>query len=587
VAYQREDIEQVRAATNLVELVSEVTKVRRSGRSVSAICPFHQEKTPSLSVDPGRGLYHCFGCGNSGDVFRFVQETQGLGFSDAVELLARRAGITLRIDPEAAKRQTRRAGLVDAVAKAVDFYHDRLRSAPDAGEARSYLRGRNYDGDVVDRYQIGYSPDAWDGLVSHLKAAKVSESDMVGAGLVSKSRQGRLVDRFRGRVMFPIYDLRGDPVGFGARLLAGEGPKYLNSPETALYQKSRLLYGLNWSKSEIVRSGYSVVVEGYTDVIAMDMAGLPVAVATCGTALGEDHLDLLRRFSERVVLAFDADVAGAGASLRGFERSVPGDLDLRVAELPTNLDPADLVLSGEIDALRKAVEESQPLLQFRIEQELAGFDLTETEARIRGVRAAAKLVGRHPDRLVRSEYAVQLSRRTGVDLDDITAIVEQAARAEATPPDSTARPSMERLSGQQKAEREWLRLMLDNHPGVASADIDVTVITSPLNVAAYAMLEPVVVGLEVGAAPDLGSLLGEDDSEPAVLLRELAMDQRPMAEPEDLVRKLQVGALERRIENLQAQLRRVDPEHDKEEHAALFSELIALERERRDLGDLD
>lgn len=387
--------------------------------------------------------------------------------------------------------------------------------------------------------------------------------------------------------MFPIYDLRGDPVGFGARLLAGEGPKYLNSPETALYQKSRILYGLNWSKSEIVRSGHSVVVEGYTDVIAMDLAGLPVGVATCGTALGEDHLDLLRRFSERVVLAFDADAAGAGASLRGFEHSVPGDLDLRVAELPVGLDPADLVFSGEIDALRKAVEESQPLLRFRIEQELAGFDLSEPEAHIRGLRAAAELVARHPDRLVRDHYAVELSRLTGDDPNEIKVLVERAARAAATPQEPAARPATTRLSGQEKAEREWLRLMLENHPGVAEADIDASVITTPLNVAAYELLEPVVAGLESGQLPDLGSPLGDDDSEPAVLLRELAMQQVPRADPKELAIKLQVGAMERRIDDLRAQLRRIDPEQDKEVHASLFSELIALERERRDLGDLD
>ena len=321
MAYSREDIDRVRERTDLVELASEVTRVKRSGRSVMAVCPFHSEKTPSLSIDPGRGLFHCFGCGKSGDVFGWVQETQGLGFSDALELLARRAGVTLTIDPDAAKHRDRRERLIDAIERSVAFYNERLKSGDDAGHARGYLRSRGYDADVVDRFHLGYSPEAWDTLVTHLRDAGVKDEAMTAAGLASRSRRGGLVDRFRNRLMFPIYDVRGDAVGFGARLLDGDGPKYLNSPETPIYHKSRLLYGLNWSKSQIVRSDESVVVEGYTDVIAFHLAEMPVAVATCGTALGEEHLDLLRRFSKRVVLAFDADEAGAGrcgAGLRTF-----------------------------------------------------------------------------------------------------------------------------------------------------------------------------------------------------------------------------------------------------------------------------
>jgi DNA primase len=465
VAYPREEIDRVRERTDLAELAAEITKVKRSGRSVMAVCPFHQEKTPSLSIDGARGLYHCFGCGKSGDVFRWVQETNGLDFRESVEFLARRAGVTLTEKPGAEKRRGRREELVRATEAAVEFYHERLKTGDDAGDARSYIRGRGYDGEIVGKFLIGYSPDSWDTLTRHLKARKFSEDVLVGAGLASKAKTGRLVDRFRGRVMFPIHDLRGDPVGFGARLLLGDGPKYLNSPETQIYHKSRLLYGLNWAKSDIVRSGQAVVVEGYTDVIGFAIADMPVAVATCGTALGEEHLDLLRRFTERVVLAFDADEAGAGAALRGFEKSVPGDLDLRVAALPVGRDPADLVFDGEIEALRKATSESIPLLQFRIEQELGRFDLTEAEARGRGVGAAAELIARHPAPVVRHEYAVLLSRRTGVDLPVVEQAVARAARRAAGRPDEERRaPHTKPLTGEEKVERELLRLVLANDP---------------------------------------------------------------------------------------------------------------------------
>ncbi|OFW62616.1 MAG: DNA primase, partial [Actinobacteria bacterium RBG_16_67_15] len=272
MAYRREDIERVRDATDLVELVAEVTKVRRSGRSVMAVCPFHQEKTPSMSVDAARGLYHCFGCGKSGDLFRFIQDTQAVDFSDAVELLARRSGVTLHEDAEASQRRDRRQILVDATTLAVAFFHDSLKTGADAGGARGYLRSRGYDGTVVDRFAIGYSPPHGEALVGYLRRCKVPEDVMVTAGLAVRARTGNVFDRFRGRVMFPIYDVRGDAVGFGARLLeGGEGPKYLNSPETPIYHKSSLLYGLNWAKSEIVRGGHSVVVEGYTDVIGLHL----------------------------------------------------------------------------------------------------------------------------------------------------------------------------------------------------------------------------------------------------------------------------------------------------------------------------
>lgn len=379
--------------------------------------------------------------------------------------------------------------------------------------------------------------------------------------------------------MFPIYDVRGDAVGFGARLLDGDGPKYLNSPETPIYHKSRLLYGLNWAKSEIVRSDESVVVEGYTDVIAFHLAEMPVAVATCGTALGEEHLDLLRRFSKRVVLAFDADEAGAGAAERGFERSVPGDLDLRVAVLPEGRDPADLVGEGDVDELRGSIDSSVPLLQFRIDRELRKFDLTEPEARGRAVRAAAALISLHPDAVVRQEYAVLVSRRTGVEVAVIESTLSGSRSGTAEPGQAAELP----LTGSQRTERELLRLLLANDKGIRSHEISADLLADPLDRAAFEIVMPLVASLEPGMAPDLGSTIGSDDRAEAVLLRALAMVQRPPADADDVMNMLKQEMVKRRIRVLEADLDLIDVNVDPQGYSDRFEQLKELQNERREL----
>lgn len=581
VAYSREDIERIRERTDLAELAAEVTKVKRSGRSVMAVCPFHQEKTPSLSIDPGRGLFHCFGCGKSGDIFGWIQESQSVDFREAVELLARRAGITLTQTPGEAKRRGRREELVRATQAAVDFYRERLKTGGDAGVARRYLRGRGYAGDVVDRFNLGYSPDAWDELTLYLKGRGFTEQTLSEAGLASRSRVGRLIDRFRGRIMFPIFDLRGDPVGFGARQLEGDGPKYLNTSETPIYHKSNLLYGLNWAKGEIVRRGESVVVEGYTDVIALHLAGQPIAVATCGTALGENHLDLLRRFSERVLLAFDADEAGAGAALRGFDMAVPGDLDLRVVTLPEGRDPADLVGEGDEHLLVAAMKESTPLLQFSVDRELAKHDLAEAEARGRAIRAAAAMVARHHDRLVRHEYAVSISRRTGVELRLVEESVTNARRQRQPETTRPARPSFHKLSGMEKAERELLRLIMTNRIEVRRQEIDETLFGDDAHLAAFRHIWPEIETLDPGVAPDLGRILGSGETDEARLLAELALEDRPESDPADVINRLKVGTVTRRIEQLQRELESLSGTG--QEYSDKLEELLALQQQKQRL----
>lgn len=576
MAYPREDIERIRERTDLAELAAEVTKVKKSGRSVMAVCPFHQEKTPSLSIDPARGLFHCFGCGKSGDIFGWVEETQSVDFREAVELLARRAGVTLTESPGEAKKRGRREELVRATEAAVEFYRKRLKSGSDAGSARSYLRGRGYESDVVDRFDIGFSPDGWDELTQHLRSRGFKDRTLADAGLASRNRAGRMIDRFRGRIMFPIFDLRGDPVGFGARRLDGDGPKYLNTSETYIYHKSRLLYGLNWAKGEVVRRGESVVVEGYTDVIALHLAGHPVAVATCGTALGEEHLDLLRRFSERVLLAFDADEAGAGAALRGFDMAIPGELDLRVVQLPEGRDPADLVGEGDEQLLLNAMKESIPLLQFSLDRELARHDLDEPEARGRAVNAAANMIARHHDAVVRHEYAVIVSRRTGVDLELVESAVARSSRARK--PEHRREPrqgARRRLSGTEKAEQELLRLVMANTPAIRALDLSPELFTDDLHRNAFELAWAEVGPLSPGAVPDLGKVIGRGETAATQILAELALRDTPTSDPVEVINRLKVAGLNRRIEELQRLVDQGDSDR--------LHELLALQQEKQSL----
>ncbi|MGQ0848557.1 MAG: DNA primase [Actinomycetota bacterium] len=568
--YRRVDIDRVRAATNLVDLVGAVTTVKRQGRAFVAVCPFHQEKTPSLSLDPARGLYHCFGCGKGGDVFTFIEETQGLDFNESVELLAGSAGIQLETDPGVVKRRGEHDELVDAVRKAVEVYQTMLRSAPDAGPARAYLRGRGIGAETVDDYLIGYAPEreSWDALITALREKGVKDRTMLNAGLARRGRGGKLYDLFRRRVVFPIFDLRGDPVGFGGRGIEGASPKYLNSPESRLYQKSRLLYGLNRAKGAIARSQEAVVVEGYFDVIACHRAGVETAVATCGTALGEDHFDLLRRFTDRVVLAFDSDQAGAGAALRGDQLKAPVDLDfdLRVAEMPDGMDPADLVQAERGADLAKAVKASRPLLQFRLEKEIGKHNLTEPEGRARAIKNTVRLLGRVTDPVARGEYVRFAARLIGVDVPTI----ELAFGGERRGGPKAVGAAVEQ---HDPVQHEMLRLVLDNPVELQNISIDRSWFDGDL-LEAY---DEVVARRNTtpGGTPlDLNGL------EHFELLSRVALDPRPLSkDPGEVVRRARSRALEPQIKRLEQELAELDPSG--EVYSETLRRLIALQREQK------
>jgi len=401
----------------MVAVVSEHIALKRVGRRYQGLCPFHAEKTPSFSVNPELGLYHCFGCGAGGDAIRFVREIEHLDFATAVERLAAKAGITLRYDDATAnKDRQRRDRLVEATAAAVSFYHRLLLEDQGAGVARKYLRSRGFDGDVARAFSLGWAPDGYDALSVHLQRdKKFARQDVLDAGLAFVNRVNKLQDFFRARVLFPIFDVRGDPVAFGGRALEG-GPKYKNSPESPIYQKSRVLYGLNWAKADVVAKSEAVICEGYTDVIAFFGAGVPRAVATCGTALAEDHVKMLRNFAPNLVLAYDADDAGQNAALRIYQWEASYEIRLSVADLPPGQDPADVGLSDPA-RLVAAVDGARPFLQFRIDRLLRAADLSSVEGRAAAAKSAVALIGEHPDDLVRDQYLMQLSEQVGIDVD--------------------------------------------------------------------------------------------------------------------------------------------------------------------------
>jgi len=571
---ERGDIDRVRESTDLVDLISEVTKVKRTGRSFMAVCPFHEEKTPSMSVDRGRGLYHCFGCGKGGDVFSFVQETQGVDFADALELLARRAGVTLVRDPADARQRGRRGEAVEALKRAIDVYHDRLKKAPEAGPARAYLRQRGYDVGIIDEWKLGFAATDWDTLTKELKAGGLDDRVLVDAGLSRRGRHG-LFDVFRGRLMFPIHDLRGDAVGFGGRkvdeidrnMTNNPDAKYVNSADSVVYHKAQVLFGLDRARREISDDHPAVIVEGYTDVIAMHQAGIKTAVATCGTALGDGHFDLLRRFSEKVVLAFDSDEAGSKAALRGDELESPFrlDLDLRVAVMPDGLDPADLVQQARSEELVSAVKEARPLLEQRIEYEVSRHDLSGPEGRARALHAAAAQVRRVNDGIARREYARFVARLVGVDLETTEAAIEgdRGRRGRAEP--DNERP-LDRI------ESELMRVLLTDPSsveGVVAEDFT----DQRLRLAFSALdLSATTPGLPVDI-----SEAGEGDTRS--LLRSLAMDDRPLPSGSEILIRVKERRLDVEIEDLQRTLAEMEPGSDA--HSDKLRRLIALQQEKR------
>jgi DNA primase len=520
-----EDVQRVREAVNLREIVSEYVQLKRVGRRWVGLCPFHAEKSGSFNVNEENGLWKCFGCQKGGDSITFVREIEHLDFVGAVEWLAGRCGIGLRFTEKGEDEGRRRRGvLLDAMAKAVAWYHERLLHGPDAGEARGYLRSRGLDGDIVRRYEIGWAPDAWDELA---RALRLPDDVLVDTGLGFLNRGGRPTDAFRGRVLFPIYDATGDPVAFGGRILPGrDGPKYKNSPETSIYSKSKVLYGLNWAKTEIVHDDEAIVCEGYTDVIGFAAAGVPRAVATCGTALTEEHLRLLKRFARRVVLAFDADAAGQNAAAKFYEWEKKLELEVAVAAMPDGVDPADLARSDPA-ALQAAVKEAVPFLGFRVNRVLGGGALSSPEGRARAAETALDVIREHPSEFVRDQYVMEVADRCRLDPDTLRARLRAPGAARVR--EDVRRPEVTRDNHELEALRHLLHspdeidplLMLE--PRATEA-----LFVDDRNLAAFRALASTANAQDAIAAADPGA---------AELLLRLAVEETE-SEPEEVVARL-------------------------------------------------
>jgi DNA primase len=459
------EIAQVRAGTDIVALISEHVALKKTGRRWSGLCPFHAEKSPSFSVNAEEGLYYCFGCRASGDAIKFVRETQHLDFRDAVQMLADKAGVELHDTGGGAGRQERQE-LFDVMARAVSWYHERLLSAPDGGTARQYLRSRGIDGDQVRQFQLGWAPDEWGELATHLN---VPTKLLTSVGLGFANASGRQQDFLRARVVFPISDSAGRPIAVGGRIIPGTEsgrpgrvePKYKNSPETPIYSKRRTLYALNLAKKGVIEAEEMIVCEGYTDVIGLFSADLPRAVATCGTSLTEEHFRTMRNFAKRIILAYDADAAGQSAAASVYQWERTHEVDVAVVRLPPGSDPGDLARTDP-EALRAAVANAVPYLQFRLDRVLAGANLSSPEGRARAAEMAVGVVAEHPVELVRDQYLGLIADQCRVDVDQLRPLLARVLRGGAlSPASSSAAPDPRRVvSAGSRPAAEALALLV-------------------------------------------------------------------------------------------------------------------------------
>lgn len=622
----REDIDKVRELVRIEEIVGDYVSLRHAGAgSMKGLCPFHDEKTPSFHVRPLVGRWHCFGCGEGGDVFSFIERIEHIPFIEAVQFLARKVGVELRDD--ARPRENRgitRSRLVDAHTQAVIFYRERLR---DNAHARDFLTGRGFDQDAIDAFEVGYSPDSWDELLRHLRGKGFTEQELAATGLFSSGARG-MYDRFRGRLMWPIRSITGETIGFGARIIGEGQPKYLNTPETQLYQKSKVLYGLDLAKKQIAAERRVVIVEGYTDVMAAHIAGVKTAVATCGTAFGTEHTKIVRRLigdsaspsagvmlssgqsiGGEIIFTFDGDAAGQKAALRAYEEDQAFAAQTFISVAKDGRDPADVWLADGDEAIHRLIESREPLFAFAIRSVLTGARLETAEGRVAGLRAAAPMVAGIRDRVLRGEYTRQLAGWLGMDEDTVRSYVRGAGgpqgHARQTPaqlaPRSQLRDPIERI------ERESLEVILQmpNYAGAAGVDdLPAETYVVPVHrsihdairaaggVAAYSRKaeEFAARGIDdpQGRANAwfIDEVTSQAGPEVAAAISQIAVAPLPQSDPEGMwgyargiiLSLLRLGVT-RQIGEIRGRLQRTNPED--EDYVALFTRLIQLEQQKR------
>ena len=602
-----EDVALVREKTNIADVIGEHVQLRNAGGgNLKGICPFHDEKSPSLSVSPSKGLFHCFGCGTGGDVIRFVQNIEHLDFADSVERLAARTGIQLRyVEGAGPRRQPgQRARLIAAHEEAQRFYAEQLRS-PDALKAREFLAERGFDQAVAERFGCGYAPAGWDALTKHLMGKGFTGPELTLAGLARESGRGGLIDRFHRRLLWPIRDTGGDVVGFGARRLHDDDrveAKYLNTPETPIYKKSQLLYGVDAAKKDIARQHRAVIVEGYTDVMACHLSGVTTAIATCGTAFGGEHVSVIRRllmdsdsFTGEVIFTFDGDAAGMKAAERAFGDDQKFMSQTFVAIEPTGMDPCELRQKSGDTAVLDLVSRRIPLVEFVLRSTVGRYDLDTAEGRSAALDRGVPLVAQIKDLGLRDEYARRLGGLVGIDdplrvVQRVRGLVRSGNRTEA----AMARPAEKIDETVVATEREALKVALQL-PAVAGPEFDalepdafllpahraVRVAISDAGGTAAAVAGP-------GWSEMITAHLAEELRGGVNALAVEPMRVGPLSEDRyaDMVlARMHAYVAARRIVALKSKLQRVNPQEQAEEHARLFAELIPLEMYHRQLRD--
>ncbi len=616
------DIEEVKRRTNLADLVGDYVALKNGGiDSMKGLCPFHDERSPSFHVRPALGYYHCFGCGESGDAITFLQRMDHLTFTESVERLAARIHYALTYEEGGGRREEgpNRARLLAANQAAAAYFVEQLAS--EEGKAgRDFLDGRGFDAEAATRFGVGYAPRGWDGLTDHLKAQGYTPAELSQAGLVSEGQRG-VYDRFRGRVIWPIRDTSGQVIGFGARKLYEDdnGPKYLNTPETPVYRKSQVLYGLDLAKRAISRGHRAVVVEGYTDVMACHLAGIETAVATCGTAFGREHISVLRRVmgddaAAEVIFTFDPDEAGQKAALRAFSEEKRFTAQTYVAVAPDGLDPCDLRLHRGDEAVVSLFDRKTPLFEFALRQAVSRFDLNSVEGRVSALRAAAPIVAEIKDPAMRPGYARELARMLGSDLGEVQRAVrtaesrppsrgndrEEPPRASQDPNDrfgAPAEPAAPRISLASLPnapgvwlERDALMAMLQQGEAVG-IDLLSQAVTAQVD-------EPRLRGVRdaiAAALPALGTdrwlaeVLEQTPEALRDLARELALAPMPQRKAEQLAayaKDVVVSLLDRDLLNLKgelvARMQRIGDSADAGSRR-IQEQLVALEAARRSL----
>jgi DNA primase len=604
-----EDIALVRERTSIVDVISERVTLKTAGTStLKGLCPFHDEKTPSFTVSTARNVFYCHGCGVGGDAFKFLMDAEHLSFVEAIERLAAKAGIQLRYvegGPAPVRQQQGvKQRLVAAHVAAAEFYAGQLGS-PGARAAREFLAARGFDRSAAESYGCGFAPDSWDALTVHLRSKGFTADEMVTAGLSKQARSGNLIDRFRRRLLWPIRELTGDIIGFGARKLFDDddGPKYLNTPETVLYKKSHVLYGLDHAKREIAKQGRVVIVEGYTDVMACHLAGVPTAVATCGTAFGADHIGVLRRLlmdtdahGGEIIFTFDGDAAGQKAALRAFEDDQKFVAQTFIAVSPDNMDPCELRLARGDASVRDLVARREPMIAFALRSTITRYDLDTAEGRVGALRATAPLVAKIKDRALRPEYARKLAGDLGMDVEPVTRAVLAAANRPATnAPAPAPRTAPDAGNPRWLVEREALKLALQEPvlAGPSFDAVDASHYLDPLHVSVREAIEEAG-----GAAATVGGVNWVEavrdactDLAGKAVVGELAVEPLRLDGEVDpryvtvTLARLQLHAINRRIADLKSKLQRINPVTNQDEHLQRFGELVSLEQHARALRE--